>query len=269
MPDPTLRAGAAPSDRACRHCGSELAGRYCHACGEDSFPAETSWRSWTAQSSRVLRTLRSLWLEPGRLAIDHLHGARVGYVAPWTLFLNAVAVFFLFSSATQFQLTSMAEQNAPWMQPLVEQQAKARGVSPTALLERAERRFQSVYTLALALVSGVGYTLVYRLLYRRSLDGWRGAFTLALNYLAFLFTLFLPWLVVTTLARHAFGAVAMFASVMLGLVAAFAWNAAAARRIGRHGWPMAFAKGFAVVVAGFVIDTAMTMLAVAVTLRIA
>lgn len=40
------------------------------------------------------------------MAVQHLHGARIGYIPPLTLFLNAVALFFLFSAATQFQLTT-------------------------------------------------------------------------------------------------------------------------------------------------------------------
>jgi hypothetical protein len=170
---------------------------------------------------------------------------------------------------TQFQLTSLAAQNAPWMNPLVEAQAAARGISREVMLERAERRFQAIYTLCLVLVSGLGYTLVYRLLYRRALAGWAGAFTLALDYLAFLFTLFLPWLLVTALARPAFGNAALLASTLLGLVVAVAWNTGAARRLGRHGWPTALAKGLAVMLAGIVIDTAMSVLAVYLTLRLA
>lgn len=226
-------------------------------------------RSWSTQLQRIARTLRALWLEPGRLAQAHLHGSRVGFIPPWTLFINAVAVFFLFSAATQFQLTSMAEQDPAFLQPMVARQASARGLTPEVLLDRAERRFQAVYTLSLAIISGLGYMVVYRLLLGRSLGGWRGAFTLSLNYLAFLFTLFLPWMIAVTLLQRHYGKAFVYALLVGGLAIAVAWNAAAARRIAQHGWPMAIAKGVAVMLAGFVIDSLMTIVAVAVTLRIA
>lgn len=205
------------------------------------------------------------------MAIDHLHGARVGYIPPLTLFLNAVAVFFLFSAATQVQLTSLVaqESNAPWITPMIEKRAAQLGVTPAIALERAERRFQSVYTLCLAVVSGIGYTLVFRWLYRRSLPGWRGAFTLALYYLAFLFTLFLPWLLVIAPLRPRYGEVTMQGVLIAGLVVCAWWNAAAARRIGGHGWPMAIGKSLFVIACGTVIDTTMSALAIVLTLRLA
>jgi hypothetical protein len=260
------RGGHAPSPDRCRHCATALRGRFCHACGEDAHPPQTSWESWRAQVVRVRRTLASLWFAPGRLACEHLHGVRVGTIPPVTLLLNAVAVFFLFSAATQFQLAGM--EAAPWMRPAIEAEAAARGLAPDALLARAERRFQSIYTLSLALVSGVGYTLVYRLLFRRALPGWRGAATLALYYLAFLFTLFLPLMLLVPVRATASSATAL-AVLLAGIGIALAWNVAAARRIGRHGWAMALAKGLAVVVAGFIIDTVMTWIAVRVTLAVA
>jgi hypothetical protein len=58
-------------------------------------------------------------------------------------------------------------------------------------------------------------------------------------------------------------------TVALGLALAAAWNIAAARRIGAHRWPMAVAKGFAVVVAGFIIDSVMSIDSIWLALRLA
>ena len=43
----------------------------------------------------------------------------------------------------------------------------------------------------------------------------------------------------------------------------------AARRFGTHGWPLAIAKGLAIVLAGFVIDGAMTYVAMLATFKLA
>jgi hypothetical protein len=254
---------------ACSHCAAPLAGRYCHLCGQDSLPPETAWRSWVEQWRRLLRTLRVLLLEPGRLAQEHLGGSRVRFIPPFTLFLNAVAVFFLFAMATQFQLKSFVERDEQgWIRPTVAARAAAAGVPESVFIERAERRFQGVYTLSLALISLAGYTLVYKLFFPKVLPGLRGPFTLALNYLAFIFIFFLPWMMLAPRIAG-YGTAMMFGSFAVTLAAAVAWNAVAARRIGGHGWPVALLKGLAIVVLGTVIDNLMFWVAIQSTLYLA
>lgn len=256
---------------ACAGCGAPLAGRYCSACGQDSLPAETAWRSWVEQLQRVLRTLRALVIEPGRLAEEHLRGARGRFVPPFTLFVNAVAIFFLFSLATGFSLKALAQQGPPasGFAAAVEQRAAAAGVPPATFLERAERRFQAVYTAALLLVSVAGYTLLYRVVHWRALPGLRDAFTLALNYLAFIFIVSLPLLALVTALGTQLGGASQWIAGIGGGVVATLWNALAGRRLAHDGWPLAVGKALAVVGLGTVIDNLMFIAAVAVTLRIA
>ena len=93
---------------------------------------------------------------------EHLGGARIRYIPPFTLFLNAVAVFFLFAVVTRFQLRDIVAQNPSWLAPMAEQYAAAAGLPVDAFIQRAERRFQGIYTLSLAIVSVAGYTLAYK-----------------------------------------------------------------------------------------------------------
>jgi hypothetical protein len=255
------------SGEACLNCAAPLAGRYCAACGQDSQPPETGYASWVDQWRRLVRTVRTLLFAPGKLTLEHLRGARVRYIPPFTLFLNAVAVFFLFAVVARFQLRDIVEQNAALLGPTVDRYATAAGVARDALVERAERRFQGIYTVSLATVSLAGYTLAYKLLFWRSLPGWRGAFAAALHYLAFIFVFFLPWMLVAHPLREALGRPAFTALMTIPVLIAVAWNAAAARRFGGHGWPVAVAKGLAIVVAGFFIDGMMTLVAIHATLR--
>ena len=96
-----------------------------------------------------------------------------------------------------------------------------------------------------------------------------GAFTLSLYYLAFLFTVSLPVMLLLPPLRAPFGDGAKLIVFVLVLVLEAVWNTAAARRIGTHRWPMAVAKGFAVVVAGIFIDSIMSIVAIWLAFRLA
>jgi hypothetical protein len=257
------------SAAGCSNCSTALEGRYCHACGQDSQPPETGWASWRDQMRRLVRTVRTLLLVPGKLTLEHLGGARIRYIPPFTLFLNAVAVFFLFAVVTRFQLRDLVAQNPSWLAPMAEQYAAAAGLPVDAFIQRAERRFQGIYTLSLVIVSVAGYTLAYKALFWRSLPGWRGPFTAGLHYIALIFVVALPWLMLAQLVAGVVPRPVYLAATMVPLALAVVWNAVASRRFGNHGWPIAIAKGFAIVVAGFVIDGVMTYVAMQATFRLA
>jgi hypothetical protein len=255
----------------CGHCATPLAGRYCHACGQDTQPPETAWRGWREQSQRLLRTLRLLVVAPGELAREHLTGGRIRYIPPFSLFLNIVAVFFLFSVATEFRLRSFEEKDATggFAAAIAARAAKA-GVTKEIFEERAERRFQSVYTVCVAVISLVGYTLLFRLFFRRGVTSWRPAFTLALLYLAFIFAVFLPLLAaVPWLARRIGEMAAGVAAAGISLVIATAWLASAAHTLFGDRWSVAVGKGVAIVLVGTVIDNLMFYTAVQLTLALA
>lgn len=263
-------APAAERGRRCGHCDAARAGRYCHACGQDTLPAETGWQSWNDQWRRLLRTLAALLRDPGGLALEHLAGARIRFVPPFTLFLNAVAVFFLFAVATKFQLREFVAQDPfEWIGPLLDAAARDAGVTREVMLERAERRFQGIYTITLVLVSLAGYTLLYKLFFRSQLPGFRGPFTLALNYLAFIFIFFLPVMMLAPLLARALGGGAWMFALALPLACVAAWNVFAARRVAGWRWPGAIAAGLVIVACGVVIDNLMFWCAIRLTFALA
>ena len=72
--------------------------------------------------------------------------------------------------------------------------------------------------------------------------------------------------------RHVHGARVGYSPpvpLFLNAVRCSSWNASAARRIRSHGWPMAIAKGVAVVVCGLLIDTLTSVVAVGISLPLA
>jgi hypothetical protein len=103
MPSPSTHDPVTPGDR-CVTCGTPLAGRYCHECGEKRRePADLTLRAFahyaveavTNADSKLYRTLRLLASRPGLLTREFITGRRTRYVAPLQLFLLINVVYFL------------------------------------------------------------------------------------------------------------------------------------------------------------------------------
>ena len=104
---------APPPGTLCPNCGAELKGYYCHVCGQSSQDTHRSiWHlAWegieglTHLDGRLGQTLPALFLNPGKLARDHLEGRRQRHVPPFRLFLISLLIFMfvlesLFHGAT-------------------------------------------------------------------------------------------------------------------------------------------------------------------------
>ncbi|MDB4905862.1 MAG: hypothetical protein JWO05_646 [Gemmatimonadetes bacterium] len=92
----------------CVTCRAPIASPYCPQCGERRASdrhlslfefAEDALEAFTHFDGRLLRTLKSLALRPGELAVAWVRGSRVPYVSPLQLFLIANLVFFLCAGA--------------------------------------------------------------------------------------------------------------------------------------------------------------------------
>jgi hypothetical protein len=90
---------------SCQHENSALT--YCPACGEQYLaPDGLTLHALAAQAlaslfhadGRILRTVRVLLLEPGRLTRAWMHGERRRWVAPFQLFLFLNVIFFFSES---------------------------------------------------------------------------------------------------------------------------------------------------------------------------
>jgi hypothetical protein len=99
----------------CRNCGAPVLGVYCGECGQ---PVETHRRSVlhllhdlvkdiASWDSRILRTARALFLQPGELALAFREGRTQRYVPPVRLYLFVSLVFFLILSATHVAILQL------------------------------------------------------------------------------------------------------------------------------------------------------------------
>ncbi len=92
----------------CGNCAAPVLGKYCGQCGQ---AVETHRRSVlhllhdlikdiASFDSRILRTVRALFLEPGELPAAFREGRTQRYVPPIRLYLFVSLIFFLFLSLT-------------------------------------------------------------------------------------------------------------------------------------------------------------------------
>ncbi len=97
----------------CRQCGTELAGVYCHSCGQKRFSDADRrlahllgqfFEALTSLDSRFWRSVRALLTQPGWLSVEHLSGRRQTFMSPIALFLLVNLLFFLAPPMTDFDL---------------------------------------------------------------------------------------------------------------------------------------------------------------------
>ena len=86
----------------CQNCSTPLAGRWCHACGQDSRDPLRDHAALVGEfldgvfgwDSRLGRTLRLLFGSPGALTTEFVAGRRVRYLGPLRLYLIVSVLFF-------------------------------------------------------------------------------------------------------------------------------------------------------------------------------
>lgn len=92
---------------ACRNCGHTLTGPFCSHCGQsehDGHPPSLKnfghdlVHEFLHFDGTIFRTIKALFLEPGRLTEEYLNGHVVRWVRPLRLFLIVVALHLLVST---------------------------------------------------------------------------------------------------------------------------------------------------------------------------
>jgi hypothetical protein len=93
------------SATACANCGAALAGPFCSRCGQHDSAAHPAtlghlFHELTHEllhvDGKIWRTLKALFLEPGRLTQEYWRGRRAGWIGPFRVFLIAAALLLVF-----------------------------------------------------------------------------------------------------------------------------------------------------------------------------
>jgi Protein of unknown function (DUF3667) len=92
----------------CRNCSALLHGRFCSMCGQEDHPLDPTIgevigeaaREISTLDSRILRSVRRLFVSPGFLTTEHFEGRRVAWVSPVRLYLIFSVCYFAIVSFT-------------------------------------------------------------------------------------------------------------------------------------------------------------------------
>jgi hypothetical protein len=105
----TNAAQAVTSIERCASCDAPLSGPYCSRCGERTlepdaltlrhFLVHTVLQELLNIEGALWRTLRLLFVRPGRLTLEYVAGRRRPYINPFRLLLIAIVVYLLMTSS--------------------------------------------------------------------------------------------------------------------------------------------------------------------------
>src|SRR5262245_30293653 len=105
----TANTATAVTEQRCASCDAPLSGPYCAQCGERTlgpealtlhhFLVNTVVQELLSIDGALWRTLRLLFLRPGRLSLEYVAGRRRAYLNPFRLLLVAIVVYLLMTSS--------------------------------------------------------------------------------------------------------------------------------------------------------------------------
>ena len=145
---------SSPSESRCVSCDAELAGSFCHICGEQArrdpptlvrFVGELIGELLDADG-RVVKTVKTLVLRPGRLTAEYIRGCRKPYLGPAAVFVLMNVLFFFvqpLANVNTFHATHESQTNwypySDWAEALVADKLASSGTDREAYEGQAER----------------------------------------------------------------------------------------------------------------------------------
>lgn len=269
-PTAAAAAGASGAAAACVSCGHAGDTPFCPACGERRPAdrrytlrefAEESWGAITDVDSRMMRSIRTLFNQPGELTVRYMRGERGGWLPPLRLFLLMNVLFFVAAGFfntrifdTPLRVQTLYQWYSDEIQPLVAAKvgdpllgeaslrASAYAIEFDARTEALARSLVILMVPMWAVIAALLNVRKRRPLLQHvafALHAYAAAFGLLVAVYAGVLTVVLSTIAVTG-QKFDVGDAGLSAIMMGGLAAYFA---AAQRRAYDDGWPVAIAKG--------------------------
>jgi hypothetical protein len=106
----------------CLNCGTEFEGKYCPECGQSAdtkrftvrFIFENLLRAILSNDGGVWITLKSLFIRPGQMMLDIIHGKRKSYFSPFPMLfltLSLYVVIFTFTGSKKNDFEGLVDDS--------------------------------------------------------------------------------------------------------------------------------------------------------------
>ncbi len=93
----------------CLNCGETVTGNYCSNCGQKFQPTKLPLRIYLEDSvetlfnidNRVFKTLKDLFVKPGKITKDYIAGQRATYLPPLRIYISISVLYFFLAIITE------------------------------------------------------------------------------------------------------------------------------------------------------------------------
>jgi hypothetical protein len=170
-----------PTVQTCKTCGNSFTGKYCNECGEKVYGekdrtlghiADEALHFVTHFEGSFLRTVKTIFTKPGKLAYDYCNGTRKKYFKPISLFLLCIVLYLLFPKFDglnmKFRTYASSQNNYGWLViPVAKKKMKSESITENELNDRYNKvsaKVSKVFLLALIPLSAF---FLYLLFYRK------------------------------------------------------------------------------------------------------
>lgn len=138
------------SATTCTNCGANLAGAYCHACGQSAHIHRSLLHMFEEVlhgifhfDTKAWRTIPALIFKPGHLTKHYIQGKRTSFVSPLALFLFLIFLMFFVFSYTMDSSSNEMLSIPGSREHLVKELAEFKSTLSKQLAERAKQDPQS------------------------------------------------------------------------------------------------------------------------------
>jgi hypothetical protein len=244
-----LQTESLPQPILCANCGAEMAGDYCHRCGQKKvdrhdfsvkhFFGHLIHEVTHLDGNKIIKTLVALLFRPGLLTAEYLAGRKGTYLNPIRIYLTFSALYFLFAWGTLANIRAGGVERTA-RSPATIAMARKKGMEPRALADKVYQKtekYSAVVRFVSVLISGLFLSLLYLGTKRYYVEH----LIFSLHYYSFDFfckTIFALLFIVSRTLGHQFPVMVL----NLFYPVAFVYLVLALRRVYRQGWPITVTK---------------------------
>jgi hypothetical protein len=144
---------------------------------------------------KLLKTIKTIYLSPGKLSTDYSNGIRQRYYKPVSLYLMIVILYLLFPFASGMNMEMRYYKDTPligaYISSQIEHKSKIKNISESDLSEKFHEKSKSTSKILLLLLIPLATPLVYFLYFTRKRYIFDNIILLSEINIFFLLTIFM------------------------------------------------------------------------------